>query len=82
MFLDTGALFEESAWRGFALPLLQARPNPLVASIVLGVLWSAWHIPVKFDLALAHGAPGFPTSDYYGGSAPSRPDRPTVDPAR
>ena len=26
--------------------------------------------------------PAFPTSDYYGGSAPSRPDRPTVDPAR
>jgi len=26
--------------------------------------------------------PAFPTSDYYGGSAPSRPDRSTVDPAR
>ena len=25
--------------------------------------------------------PAFPASDYYGGSAPSRPDRPTVDPA-
>jgi hypothetical protein len=26
--------------------------------------------------------PAFPTSDYYGGSAPSRPDRSTADPAR
>jgi hypothetical protein len=26
--------------------------------------------------------PAFPTSDYYGGSVPSRPARPTVDPAR
>jgi hypothetical protein len=26
--------------------------------------------------------PAFPSSDYYGGSAPSRPDRPTVGPAR
>ncbi len=59
MFLDGGALFEESAWRGFCLPLLQARHSPVVASTVLGVLWSAWHVPVKFDLALAYGPGGF-----------------------
>ncbi len=59
MFLDAGALFEESAWRGFCLPLLQARHSPVVASTVLGVLWSAWHVPVKFDLALAYGPGGF-----------------------
>jgi membrane protease YdiL (CAAX protease family) len=59
MFLDGGALFEESAWRGFCLPLLQARYSPVVASTVLGVLWSAWHMPVKFDLALAYGPGGF-----------------------
>lgn len=58
LFLDAGAVFEESAWRGFALPLLQARHTPLVASVVLGVLWSAWHVPVKFDLLLLHGLGG------------------------
>ncbi|MGY1665499.1 CPBP family intramembrane glutamic endopeptidase [Geodermatophilus sp. SYSU D00696] len=59
MFLDAGAVFEESAWRGFALPLLQARYAPVAASVVLGVLWSAWHVPVKFDLALLYGPGGF-----------------------
>lgn len=59
MFLDAGAVFEESAWRGFALPLLQQRHTPLVASVVLGLIWSGWHVPVKLDLALEFGPGGF-----------------------
>lgn len=57
MFLDGGAVFEENGWRGFALPLLQHRHTPLIASIVLGLLWTAWHLPVKFDL-LNYGPAG------------------------
>jgi membrane protease YdiL (CAAX protease family) len=37
---------EETAWRGFALPRLQERFNPLVASIVLGIAWAIWHLPL------------------------------------
>jgi membrane protease YdiL (CAAX protease family) len=36
-------LLEEPAWRGFALPRLEARFGVLRASLVLGVLWAAWH---------------------------------------
>ena len=39
-------LTEESAWRGFALPRLQARMQPVAAALVLGVLWGLWRIPL------------------------------------
>jgi len=37
---------EEPGWRGFALPALLERFHPLLAAIVLGVIHSAWHLPL------------------------------------
>jgi membrane protease YdiL (CAAX protease family) len=41
-------LSEEPGWRGFALPRLQAKFNPLVSSVILGAIWAVWHAPGKF----------------------------------
>jgi len=41
-----GPLPEEMGWRGVGYDRLQDRMNPLAASLILGVAWSAWHIPL------------------------------------
>ncbi|RPH92712.1 MAG: CPBP family intramembrane metalloprotease, partial [Lysobacterales bacterium] len=45
LFLDEGGTLEELGWRGFAMPLLQQQYTPLVAAVILGILWWAWHFP-------------------------------------
>ncbi len=42
------ALGEETGWRGFALPRLQAGYGPIVGSVMLGSLHALWHLPVYF----------------------------------
>jgi membrane protease YdiL (CAAX protease family) len=39
---------EQLAWSGFALPRMQARHGALAASLALGALWAAWHLPLFF----------------------------------
>jgi membrane protease YdiL (CAAX protease family) len=43
----TGGLNEETGWTGFALPRLQARFSPFIASIVLWFFWIGWHMPMQ-----------------------------------
>lgn len=41
---------EELGWRGFALPRLQAKYDALTSSLILGVIWSVFHLPLFFTL--------------------------------
>ena len=41
-----GPLPEEMGWRGVGYDRLQLRMNALIASLILGVAWAAWHIPL------------------------------------
>jgi membrane protease YdiL (CAAX protease family) len=44
--IANSTLGEELAWRGFALDRLQQRFRPLVASVLIGCLWTVWFLPI------------------------------------
>lgn len=57
----TGVLFgipagylEEIGWTGFAFDHLRKRRSAFRAAVILGVLWSAWHLPVVDFLGTAY----------------------------
>lgn len=43
--LAGGGLGEEIGWRAFAMPLIMPRLGPAWTTLIVGVLWSAWHWP-------------------------------------
>lgn len=44
--LMRGPMGEELGLRGFALPHLQRMTSPFRASLIIGLLWAFWHLPV------------------------------------
>jgi len=48
MILLLNALPEEYGWRGYVLGPMLDRSSALVASLILGLLWGLWHLPLHF----------------------------------
>ena len=44
--LILGPLSEEIGWRGYALGRLQTRWNALTSSLIVGLVWGLWHLPL------------------------------------
>lgn len=57
---DPGPIGEEFGWRGFALPRLLERYSPFDASVRLGLIHAAWHIPLFFIPGMPQTQVSFP----------------------
>jgi len=51
---------EDLGWRGFMLPLLQEKYSAFASSVVVGVAWAGWHLPLFLNPTTTHG--GWPLS--------------------
>ena len=58
LFGIPAGFLEEIGWMGYAFPKMRSESNGLAPSILLGLLWSLWHLPVINYLGTAtpHGA--------------------------
>src|SRR5688572_13731629 len=44
--LPFGPLGEEGGWRGYLLPSLEAKYSALTSGVVVGAVWTLWHLPM------------------------------------
>lgn len=44
--MGAGPLGEEGGWRGYLLPSLLNRFGEVPTSLLVGVIWAAWHLPI------------------------------------
>jgi membrane protease YdiL (CAAX protease family) len=64
----SAGLFEELGWTGFAIPRLRRRYGVLTTGLIVGILWSAWHLlPNVWASRAAAGELALPV--YYAGTA-------------
>ena len=58
--LILGPLSEEIGWRGYALARLQTRWNALTSSLIVGLVWALWHLPLFMMVGTSQHELGLP----------------------
>jgi len=48
LFASLIPFIEELGWRGYVLDRMQSRWSALMSSLILGVVWALWHLPLFF----------------------------------
>jgi uncharacterized protein len=58
--LIIGPLSEEIGWRGYAQDRLQKILDPIIGSVILGIFWALWHLPLFIIVGTAQHELGLP----------------------
>jgi len=65
--LILGPLSEEIGWRGYALERLQTRWNALTSSLIVGLVWALWHLPLFMMVGTSQYELGLPFISFLAG---------------
>jgi membrane protease YdiL (CAAX protease family) len=65
--LVLGPLSEEIGWRGYALGRLQTRWNALTSSLIVGLVWALWHLPLFMMVGTSYHELGLPFISFLAG---------------
>lgn len=60
--MGAGPLGEEGGWRGYLLPRLLERGSEARASLIIGIIWALWHLPIM--VMFADWRSGVPLASY------------------
>ncbi len=53
VMMIVGGGLEEWGWRGIMLPELQKKYNATSSTLILGIIWSLWHLPLFFIIGVS-----------------------------
>jgi len=65
LFASLIPFIEELGWRGYVLDRLLEKQSALVSSLILGVIWSLWHLPMFFIEGSYQAGLGIGTQEFW-----------------
>ena len=65
LFATLIPFIEELGWRGYVLDRLQARHSALTSALILGAVWSLWHLPLFFVEGTYQAGLGLGTLEFW-----------------